>query len=221
VESPESPFGSWANKPLSQAAKKVLEITELLETILSRLELRDLVVAQRVCKRWHSLINVSPKLQRAMFMLPSFSRADVVFNPALDDLFQDSFGRNILRKTYHYRPDPNHVPRAEYKLTAKDWICSPTFMRPDASWRRMLPTQPPMTRGVVLLAGCYQETFSQEPAVPMGMLMDPILEPCKYVRIVLDGLCAIAIVPLTQVCSDEPEDITLLISVFDTLPPPE
>lgn len=52
------------------ARQQVLETYELLETILSKLPLRKLLLAQGVSKSWKSIIDSSAKLQRALFLKP-------------------------------------------------------------------------------------------------------------------------------------------------------
>ena len=48
----------------------VFETTELLESILFQLPTRDLLLGQRVSKRWQAVIGISRKLQRALFLEP-------------------------------------------------------------------------------------------------------------------------------------------------------
>ena len=45
--------------------------SELLEHILYDLPIRDLLLSQRVCRTWRSLISSSPTLQQALFLRPS------------------------------------------------------------------------------------------------------------------------------------------------------
>ena len=49
------------------AAERVVNITELLESILLQVDTRTLLLSQRTCKSFHSTITGSPKLQRALF----------------------------------------------------------------------------------------------------------------------------------------------------------
>ncbi|KAK3717979.1 hypothetical protein LTR37_005405 [Vermiconidia calcicola] len=52
------------------ASVRVLDTVELLEHILYKLPMRDLLLAQRVCKQWQAVIKDSKKLQRALFFEP-------------------------------------------------------------------------------------------------------------------------------------------------------
>ncbi|KAF2232139.1 hypothetical protein EV356DRAFT_517626 [Viridothelium virens] len=57
----------------AMSSKRVLEVPELLESILSHLSPRDLLLSQRVSRTWASLIASSPPLQRRLFFLPDWS----------------------------------------------------------------------------------------------------------------------------------------------------
>lgn len=52
-------------------AAKVLETHELLEDILLRLPLRQLLLAQRVNKQFHAVIQDSLKINQALFLKPA------------------------------------------------------------------------------------------------------------------------------------------------------
>lgn len=58
------------NFPSHRADMDTLAI-ELLERTLQYLPIRDLLLAQRVCRTWRSLISSSPSLQEALFLRPS------------------------------------------------------------------------------------------------------------------------------------------------------
>ena len=49
---------------------QVFDTVELLESILVKLPTRDLLFAQRVCKRWQDTIQDSCVLRRALFLEP-------------------------------------------------------------------------------------------------------------------------------------------------------
>lgn len=61
---------SSTDADVAEVIEKVFGTNELLENILVRLPMKKLLLAQRVCKHWHSLINGSIRLQRALFMAP-------------------------------------------------------------------------------------------------------------------------------------------------------
>ena len=56
--------------PKRSPSTHVLETTELLETILLELPMKDLLLSQRVCRLWHALITTSIRLRRALFLEP-------------------------------------------------------------------------------------------------------------------------------------------------------
>ncbi|KAJ7092263.1 hypothetical protein B0H15DRAFT_749104, partial [Mycena belliarum] len=122
------------------ARDTVLATPELVELVLSQLPMRDLLLrAPLVCKMWHAT-TLSPDLQRALFFAPDLDPcSDVasapVHNPLLAKLFPPFFDST-----------PEH---RRYWPTARTIIFMPAarapapFARPNASWRRMLVTQPP------------------------------------------------------------------------------
>ena len=52
------------------AGAKLIGIYELTETILAYLPVKDLFLAQRVCKQFHHVFTSSPLLQRNVDLLP-------------------------------------------------------------------------------------------------------------------------------------------------------
>ena len=52
------------------ASAQVFDTTELLEMILYKLPIRDLLFAQRIAKQWKAVIDNSVKLQQALFFRP-------------------------------------------------------------------------------------------------------------------------------------------------------
>lgn len=58
--------------PFSMAAVAcVFDTVELFEAVLVCLPARDLLLAQRVSRRWQNVIAKSTKLQRALFFVPN------------------------------------------------------------------------------------------------------------------------------------------------------
>lgn len=62
-----------------EAVTHVLENPELLESILLLLPMRDLLLSQRVCTTWRTLINTSIKVRRALFLEPAAGVGNVSF----------------------------------------------------------------------------------------------------------------------------------------------
>lgn len=52
-------------------SSQVFETYELLEDILLRLPLRQLLLAQKVNKKFHTLVHDSPRIKRALFLEPT------------------------------------------------------------------------------------------------------------------------------------------------------
>lgn len=73
-----------ATDPPARAVHRVLHLPELLELILLNLSQRELLLSQRVSQGFHSTVNTSPVIQKALFLLPDttphpppFSQASV------------------------------------------------------------------------------------------------------------------------------------------------
>ncbi|KAK4547127.1 hypothetical protein LTR36_001348 [Oleoguttula mirabilis] len=83
------------------ARDRALAVTEILESILVELPMRDLLFAQRVDKRFQSVIQSSQKLQRALFFLPEPVGTEPHINPLLShskslDKFPPFYYANFL-----------------------------------------------------------------------------------------------------------------------------
>lgn len=115
---------------MGRALNRALGIFELLERILLELPMVDILLVQRVCRRWKAVIQDSLPLQRALFLAPldplrfdsdEFSY-QLTFNPLLQSrgFFPSWASLNVAFR----------IPRA---------------VDPNASWRRMYLTQPPST----------------------------------------------------------------------------
>ncbi|KAJ5129238.1 uncharacterized protein N7515_005277 [Penicillium bovifimosum] len=132
------------------AQSQAFSIPEIFELILLNLDTRTLLTkASRVCRDWTRFINSSPPIQRALFFKPlgNVLNKPTMENPMLAEAFPSLF---------HQIPatgddDTNHNGRTERLLplvtfTTFDFIRRPhmldAYMRPEASWRRMLVQQP-------------------------------------------------------------------------------
>ncbi|KAE8416095.1 hypothetical protein BDV36DRAFT_297465 [Aspergillus pseudocaelatus] len=97
----------------------IFHLVEILEQILLETDARTLLTsAQLVCYKWHELIKKSPRIQTTLFFNPCR-------NPDQPST-RNPFIREIISKFT--------------TLTAQ-----PCLLRPEASWRRMLPQQPPVS----------------------------------------------------------------------------
>jgi hypothetical protein len=121
----------------ASAAHQLLHIPLILENIILHLSIRDILVnAQRVNQTWRSIISSYTSIQRALFLKP-WATSDItppesMLNPLLEELFPIWFRDRGCRWP------------AE---TGLDWSSDVEkmriFMRKEASWRQMLPVQPP------------------------------------------------------------------------------
>ena len=136
----------------------VFATPELFEAVLGWLPLRDLLAAKRVNHHWHDMINHSPTLQQLLFFQPipdhiSKNRQPQQ-NPLLAALFPTFFksrGPGVyadvkdIKADAWFQDDFTGAPR----LDEENWFWfvdnsrRATVLRPEASWRRMFPVQPP------------------------------------------------------------------------------
>jgi hypothetical protein len=70
-----------APRPNTPATDKALYIQELLESVLLALPVKDLLLAQRVCKHFQSTIKNSITLQRALFFELDFTKPGTMTTP--------------------------------------------------------------------------------------------------------------------------------------------
>ncbi|KAF8850621.1 hypothetical protein BDZ45DRAFT_679679 [Acephala macrosclerotiorum] len=159
---------------MDHAQEQALSLPEILENILLQLPVRDLLVnAQLVCRRWNTVIK-SPTLQQALFFLPESENKDQEprFNPLLKEVFPPWFSKN--QKIIYARGKV---------FNELDWNSShekiAAYARKEASWRQMLPVQPPPTTldvdAITLARGGGQQSKGEvkfKDGVRMGTLYD-------------------------------------------------
>lgn len=128
--------------------------TELWESILLRVDLRTLLTsATRVCRAWTTLIQDSTALQQTLFFAPDTRvRSDEEsHNSLLVDAFPSVFSK-------HQKKEDDF----QFTIQSWDFIKHPekqlAYMRPEASWRRMLVQQPPIYK-----IGIWIEQFATIP----------------------------------------------------------
>jgi hypothetical protein len=158
---------------------EVLAIPELVSTILLQLPLQDLLVnAQLVSHSWNHLIKTSIPLQQHLFFspLPSPTLGNKYSQPPhFNPLLQASFPAWFTNKSTRFG--------RSYQFAALPWKNSPkrveAYMRKGASWRKMLPIQPPVGNFKVVKNSHYQRQSKVqkgqvrfEDGVRMGVLYD-------------------------------------------------
>ena len=122
---------------------KIFVTPEILEQILLQMPPQTLLTAaQRTSKAWHDLITTSPKLQEALFFRPQQpltlnNTTHRTLNPLLapkiwPHLFRKRLSSQTTTTTNYY-----------YSLPIASPLEEELYLRPGASWRRMLVQQPP------------------------------------------------------------------------------
>lgn len=108
---PASPFPSTS---VTTMANQVFDVAELLEMVLSGLDMTDLAVSQSVCHQWRSAILSSPDLQRKLYLRPivTIPQLDVieglVFLTAQDvitDLAEPGYYRSRVKRDSASKPE--------------------------------------------------------------------------------------------------------------------
>jgi hypothetical protein len=115
---------------------------EILEMILSQTDMRTLLTsAQRVCRNWANLIRESPSIQKALFFTPikdsEWGIEEDIRNPLLAEVFHSIFPVNNTS-------DKDSFQFSDLTMTRDDSAMA-RFVREDASWRKMLVQQPPLS----------------------------------------------------------------------------
>ncbi|KAJ5968109.1 hypothetical protein N7501_004357 [Penicillium viridicatum] len=126
----------------SSQPHKAFLITEILELILLETDTRTLLTsAQRVCRKWHFLIQDSSDLQAALFFKPvsyTLPRGTPgIRNPLLEECIWPWF---CARQARNWRAPP---VQGGAKIPQIDPQRDELFFREGASWKRMLFQQPP------------------------------------------------------------------------------
>ncbi|KAJ7916295.1 hypothetical protein B0H13DRAFT_1998200 [Mycena leptocephala] len=138
---------------MSTAKDTVISTPELLELTLSHLPMRDLLVtAPRVSKTWQAT-TLCPTLQQALFFQPDPPGSERIQNPLLLEIFPPFFAPAP--------PSRWDWPNAKSVMSMPWSKASDAFKRPEASWRRMLVTQPP-ARKMTITEMCHGQIGDSE-----------------------------------------------------------
>ncbi|KAF4769491.1 hypothetical protein N7455_008643 [Penicillium solitum] len=161
-----------------KAQSRALAIPEIVISILRHMDTRTLLTAQRISRTWKDLIRNTQSLQEALFLGPISNGHDLgtrVDNPLLAEAFP-----SIFRPKY----GRNNAKGQPICLTDLVWEKDPAtrtmFVRPEASWRRILTHQPPLYRVGAFHSSCtpWVWRWSQVKAgIPDdGLRMGPLFE---------------------------------------------
>ncbi|KAI7162285.1 hypothetical protein KC349_g2202 [Hortaea werneckii] len=154
------------------SGQQVWDTSELLEHILSQLPMRDLLLAQRVSRRFKAVIDSSDKIQQALFFKPAvLSPTDVPrINPLLsdytnyrktpiayidrpkvitftNDLSLPFVAPAIFKAVANPEGEEEHVILTSFEHMQRDFPDPTMRLTPGkyvyGSWRRMYLSQPP------------------------------------------------------------------------------
>ncbi|KAK7049189.1 putative MFS transporter [Favolaschia claudopus] len=136
----------------------VMSTPELLELILIDVPRLDLLLsAPLVCKTWQATTK-TPTIQRLLFFLPdpTIPASERILNPLLEAKLPPFFtpdpygqGGNWCRVAYR------HIRLMPWSKKVKAFTCA------EASWRRMLTTQPP-TQQILVKEVIYESNNNRE-----------------------------------------------------------
>jgi hypothetical protein len=122
---------------MAAAAERVLATYELIEPILFNLPTKDLLLAQRVCTKWKSVIEQSTMLQQALF----FKRipGTTPFVVGYPELVQAKFFINpLLERSPMARLEGQYEVGSTFLQSSTGSTILPSkFLDDRASWRKM------------------------------------------------------------------------------------
>ncbi|KAJ5688340.1 hypothetical protein N7536_010959 [Penicillium majusculum] len=190
-----------APPPIS-AQSHALSIPEIFELILLNLDTRTLLTkATRICHAWSHFINSSPPIQRALFFRPLDNGLNKTKtqNPLLAETFPSIFhrsgstnGGNTNKKNDPESDTIDDKINSKLTFTTLDMVRNPqkwdAYIRPEASWRRMLVQQPPvytlsLLRSNVGHGGQYlyiYEALGDQKEPAGGLRMDIVFEALVF-----------------------------------------
>jgi hypothetical protein len=164
------------------AQARALSIPEIVISILHQMDMQTLMAAQRVCHAWEARIRRSRSLQKALFFIPASEKSGAgtrVYNPMLARVFPSAFPSADLRGSSNASDRIEDVSLSDFDLT-KSPAKREMYLRPEASWRRMLTQQPPvftvglfsMGAGPMGLSWHQERATRQDEGLRMGDLFE-------------------------------------------------
>ncbi|KAJ5531499.1 hypothetical protein N7527_004892, partial [Penicillium freii] len=148
------------------AINQVMNTPEILAMVLAEMDMHTLLIsAPRVCRTWLGLISKSPSIQKALFFTPikesEWGMGEKTPNPLLAETFPSFFPAKG-RLMYH------QFNFSDLAMT-KDASTMARFVRDDASWRRMLVQQPPISDiGVLCICHTMSGDYAGSSNIPAG-----------------------------------------------------
>jgi hypothetical protein len=147
------------SRPVSfDACHQFFSIAELFDLFLEQCSVKALLNCTMVCRRWKDTIEFSTLLQEHMFLSPveETEGVDYKLNPLISSYFAPVLGlssseENTLSEGARFEAGNLCTPE---DLKSMSWargtsMHAPTrraFAHPEASWRNMLISQPPICR---------------------------------------------------------------------------
>jgi hypothetical protein len=199
------------------AVRRVLEITELLESILLQLSVREILAVKLVSRSWHSLIERSILIRRKTFHSPNMRIVQRHNQPVMDYLSTVMSLRDIptLRgSTFEAMPlfnswdlmDDRHRSRTwtyqikstymtDRRLHTFHWGNDADFGQLSPALRSMFITQPPVTtiflfiqhKGFGTLSPCV--TLHMPKGVTLGATIDTFAKMHDQVQLEWESMC--------------------------------
>ncbi|KZN86694.1 hypothetical protein EN45_052350 [Penicillium chrysogenum] len=168
---PERMAGQFDGIGTKSAINKVMDTPEILEMILSGTDMRTLLTsAQRVCRNWTSLISNSRTIQKVLFFIPindsEWGMGEKIPNPLLTETFASFFPVKT-------RPDRYQFDFRDLVMT-RDASTMARFVRADASWRKMLVQQPPISEiGLFHICHAMGGDSAESASIPVSLQPAP------------------------------------------------
>ena len=131
------------------ACEKVFQVTELAEAIFLELSISILLCrVQRTCRGWRAIVASSARLQQALFFTP-IARVPLKLGERPTHLYE-SYESEEDEPNTHLQTVVEHplLTKIGSSGTSLALLFKPkvdAVLRPEASWRRCLVTQPPVT----------------------------------------------------------------------------
>lgn len=156
---------------------------ELMEMVLLDLEMRELLLNQRVSKSWQAIIRNSPLLQRRLFLnvgVDPRTASEIIqdhreINPLLADIFHLC---RMQRTCAPFQPRGAPAPHESKRLSLSiDLVRLDATDYPEASWRSMFWFQPPQQKVYISDFGSTEvfEIVEALKGLRMGELIDSVL----------------------------------------------
>ncbi|KAJ5116233.1 hypothetical protein N7456_000581 [Penicillium angulare] len=131
-------------------SEKVIFTTEILENVLLHLDQNSLLIsAQRVCRYWHDVVSSSQSLQKHLFLQPDWNRSDRTINKLLAETFPPWFPQGPTERRHSNKTQINTIDGYHGTIFETLPIAlrhkNKSFRYENATWRRMLVQQPPIS----------------------------------------------------------------------------